>query len=393
MSTLACVVVQTPQQGGSAEFDFALRELRRQLPINTPWFWQGDAAEAMAACSNLGRSATVLVLQHPWVFLEGRCLRQLQRALDDGFGIAVACDSQQPAPMKPGAYATLRGMERYVDENPYVAHAMAGLGMPTASQFSPVVRLFTFDSWRQWCQGESLNGAKMARVVGAYAHDISAYFRADRMDIMPLLPPEATRFLDVGGGEGKFLAALKVHCATMLQTQAETHLVEMDAAAAQVAQSQHHVDRVWVGDFLGFESAPVFDCISFLDMLEHVPNPEDYLRHAQSLLSDDGIIIASIPNVGHWSVVADLLEGRWDYAPIGIHCITHLRFFTEKTIVDLFARANLVIERREKTLAPGNPAWLAHWQQSLGLDVDVSSLDTYAYTVVARGVRAAPSGV
>ena len=392
MAVLACVVVQTPQQGGSAEFDFALRELQRQLPNGTPWFWQGDAAGAVDACLDNNRSASVLVLQHPWVFLEGRCLSQLQRALDEGFDIAVACDSQHPAPMAPGAYATLRGMERYVDEHSYGT-------TDTASESASMVRLFTAAAWQRGGHGGLPHGTqggnaavKAAKVTGAYAHDISAYFRADRADVMPLLPTTATRFLDVGGGEGNFLAALKAHCAKQCQTPVETLLVEMDASAAQIAQSQQQLDRVWVGDFFAFDSAPTWDCISFLDMLEHVPNPEDYLRHARALLADDGVIIASIPNVGHWSVVADLLEGRWDYAPIGIHCITHLRFFTQKTISDLFARADLVIDRWERTLVPGKSAWLAQWGGSSGLAVDADSLDTYAYTVVARPVRATPLG-
>ena len=44
------------------------------------------------------------------------------------------------------------------------------------------------------------------------------------------------------------------------------------------------------------------------------------------VLPPGGVVVLSVPNVGHWSVVADLLAGRWDYLPAGLVCVTHLRF-------------------------------------------------------------------
>jgi hypothetical protein len=51
-------------------------------------------------------------------------------------------------------------------------------------------------------------------------------------------------------------------------------------------------------------------------------------------------------------VVRDLLwRGRWDYADWGVLDRTHLRFFTRKSIEDLFATCGYVIE----SLTPINP--------------------------------------
>ena len=47
-----------------------------------------------------------------------------------------------------------------------------------------------------------------------------------------------------------------------------------------------------------------------------------------------GRLVLSVPNVGHWAVVEDLLAGRWDYLPIGLLCYTHYRFFTRRTLAD-----------------------------------------------------------
>jgi len=51
--------------------------------------------------------------------------------------------------------------------------------------------------------------------------------------------------------------------------------------------------------------------------------------------------VACIPNIGHWSIVAGLLAGRFDYAEEGLLDRTHLRFFTLPSMVDLFRRAGL----------------------------------------------------
>ena len=36
--------------------------------------------------------------------------------------------------------------------------------------------------------------------------------------------------------------------------------------------------------------------ISLADVLEHVPFPKDFLRHAHELLADDGVLFVSMPN-------------------------------------------------------------------------------------------------
>mgnify|MGYP002655326185 CR=1 FL=1 len=122
-------------------------------------------------------------------------------------------------------------------------------------------------------------------------------------------------------------------------------------------------------------------------MLEHTTDPLSWLQRARQLLASGGAVITSIPNVGHWSVVADLLEGRWDYAPVGIHCITHLRFFTRHGIEDLFAQAGFAIDSIEATVVPPPPWWnLAGLQNATSnmLDIQADKLNAYAYAVRAR---------
>jgi hypothetical protein len=50
-------------------------------------------------------------------------------------------------------------------------------------------------------------------------------------------------------------------------------------------------------------------------------------------------LIASIPNIAHWSVFHLLSTGDFRYHDEGLLDRTHLRFFTKKTITELFGQA------------------------------------------------------
>jgi 2-polyprenyl-3-methyl-5-hydroxy-6-metoxy-1,4-benzoquinol methylase len=93
-----------------------------------------------------------------------------------------------------------------------------------------------------------------------------------------------------------------------------------------------------------------FDAVIFGDVLEHLVNPEASLADAVQLLSPDGHVVVSIPNVAHGAVRLALLEGRWTYTDKGLLDSTHLRFFTRETACDLLEGAGLVIEELHATI-------------------------------------------
>ena len=47
----------------------------------------------------------------------------------------------------------------------------------------------------------------------------------------------------------------------------------------------------------------IFDCIVFNDVLEHMVVPEQALRYAKTLLSPNGSIVASIPNIRYLPIL------------------------------------------------------------------------------------------
>ena len=111
--------------------------------------------------------------------------------------------------------------------------------------------------------------------------------------------------------------------------------------------------QVTVGDFEHPErvrsSQGPFDAVIFGDVLEHMRDPWTALAAASELLAPGGRIVASIPNIAHWSARLALLRGRFTYAESGLFDATHLRFFTRRSARELAERAGYRVEREQFT--------------------------------------------
>ena len=163
------------------------------------------------------------------------------------------------------------------------------------------------------------------------------------------------RVLDVGCDTGNLGEYLK-------KTAVKVDGIEMDPAAAERAKSK--LDLVVCGSVederVLSALAPPYDVIIFADVLEHLAYPEKTLERIKPMLSPDGIVIASLPNVANFRVRFSLLFGRFEYTEIGILDRTHLRFFTRKTAGGLFEKAGYkVMDTRPAATHMPRPALLS----------------------------------
>ncbi|MGH7152346.1 MAG: methyltransferase domain-containing protein [Acetobacteraceae bacterium] len=144
-------------------------------------------------------------------------------------------------------------------------------------------------------------------------------------DLLDRIPLDARIVLDVGCGTGALGAAYR-----RLNPRARLLGIDKDAEVAAVAGGR--LDEVAVVDVevdpLPFRPSAGIDCIVYGDILEHLGDPWTVLRRHAEALSDDGTVVICIPNVEHWSFVARLLRGDWDYEPSGLLDETHLRWFS-----------------------------------------------------------------
>lgn len=160
----------------------------------------------------------------------------------------------------------------------------------------------------------------------------SKYFRGSRLEMLEFLPQEMNKCLDIGCGEGLFGEALKA------SMECEVWGLEVMAEAGAVAALR--LDKVLIGDAMALLSElpeGEFDCVSFNDSLEHFVDPYSLLEEIKTKLTSRGVIICSIPNVRHYKNLYNLLfRKQWLHEDAGVLDKTHLRFFTEKSIIEMF---------------------------------------------------------
>jgi len=164
------------------------------------------------------------------------------------------------------------------------------------------------------------------------------YHNLRRREIIELVPTSAKRILDLGCGTGELGKALK--------DRQRCHVtgIELNKEAFKIAEK--NLDLAFCDNVNRYDPAITnqkYDCIVFGDILEHLISPWVVLIKFRKVLTDGGVVVASIPNVGHPSVVAQLERGLFRYELAGILDITHLRFFTKTTTFQLFYKAGLKV--------------------------------------------------
>ena len=191
------------------------------------------------------------------------------------------------------------------------------------------------------------------------------YYASERRDLLALVPRDARRVLDVGCGEGNTGRVLKAERPGIVVAG-----IEKEPAVARIASA--HLDEVHCIDLDcdAVSFGEPFDCIICGDVIEHLKDPAAVLRQLHGALAVGGVLLWSVPNVRHYTIIAGLLLGEWEYQDSGILDRTHLRFFTLKSARALLARmgfAILHIERRFGDVGNNAPARLVTWR---GLQVN-----------------------
>ena len=140
------------------------------------------------------------------------------------------------------------------------------------------------------------------------------------------------RLLDVGFGEGGFLRVARTRAW-------ETHGVEMSAPAVKLAEEQglgtlHH------GDFL---TLPLpeggFDVVIMSELIEHLPEPIEFLRRAAAVLRPGGVLYMTTPHGRGLS--ARFLKASWS-----LLCPPdHLQLFSIDSMHRLLANAGFQAPR------------------------------------------------
>lgn len=194
-------------------------------------------------------------------------------------------------------------------------------------------------------------------------------------------PDAHFRVLEVGCDLGANLLGVKNRF-----PNAEVYGVEINKNAAEIAGNI--LDIRWGNiedESLDFDVK--FDYIIFGDVLEHLHNPQKTIKYCRSLLAKNGRIIASIPNVMHVSVMAQLLRGEFCYTEKGLLDKTHIHLFTGQEIEKMFYREKYEIENMLGIIYPIKEEEKELVQKLLQIsdsNVVAANYETFQYLVIAK---------
>ena len=161
------------------------------------------------------------------------------------------------------------------------------------------------------------------------------------------LVPVGSHVLDVGCGTGSVSRIIAdTRNAEIIGIEPNSH-----RAAAARARGLEVYQELFTPAIV--QRLEPFNVILFADVLEHVAHPGSFLQLARRALLPGGRVVASIPNVAHWSVRLDLLRGRFEYQSAGIRDATHLRWFTADTVRSLFETNGLRVISLQHTAGVG----------------------------------------
>ncbi len=170
-------------------------------------------------------------------------------------------------------------------------------------------------------------------------------------------PIKGLRLLDVGAGHGFLLRDAK----------------NRGALVSGVEPSICHADRLRADGFdvqtgsiepVLSEKKGTVDVMVLSHVLEHIGSPRTFLDTARSILADEGILCAEVPNA-HWQTV-------FGKHPVSIHT-AHLCYYTEKTLKAIFEISGLEVLSTSFGLHGGSVRVIA--RHGVAKDIEELNLD------------------
>jgi 2-polyprenyl-3-methyl-5-hydroxy-6-metoxy-1,4-benzoquinol methylase len=151
--------------------------------------------------------------------------------------------------------------------------------------------------------------------------------------------PEGAAVLELGPASGYMTEVLASKGCAVDAIEVNPH----DAAKAarhcrKMVIGSIEEERAWNG------LTGAYRVVIAADVLEHLRSPELALAHMRRRMTPESRALVSLPNVAFWEMRLRLLLGRFEYTDTGVLDRTHLRFYTMKTAVEMFADAGLEVE-------------------------------------------------
>jgi SAM-dependent methyltransferase len=224
------------------------------------------------------------------------------------------------------------------------------------------------------------------RRSGGYHYDTEIVGQDYNSHLLSFIPTDAQNVMEVGCNNGALARAYK-----KINPICHYTGVESDIKAAGLARTP--CDFVFDMDIESadehfFQHARQSDCWIFADVLAHLNDPWSLLKKIRDVIPSQGSIVASIPNMQHWSIQARLNRGDLKYETGGLLDRGHLRWFGRSAMIEMFQRAGFQISSAVATMGndPGEkflPA-IRLMAECSGIDPDIAVQDAAPLQYIVR---------
>lgn len=210
-------------------------------------------------------------------------------------------------------------------------------------------------------------------------------------DLLGFIPKNAATLIEVGCSSGALAREYK-------KINNNCQYIGVECVAEYVKLAERYCDSVLELDIESagekfFRDNHACECWIFGDALEHLRDPWSLLAKIRAVIPVNGSIVACIPNAQHWSVQAKLSCGDFRYENSGLLDRTHLRWFTRKTIFEMFQNAGFkIVEGRPRIFKePHREKFLPAIRlmaESIGVNPEIAVNDALPLQYVIRAIPA-----
>jgi 2-polyprenyl-3-methyl-5-hydroxy-6-metoxy-1,4-benzoquinol methylase len=154
-------------------------------------------------------------------------------------------------------------------------------------------------------------------------------FRHRRARLEACLARRERRILELGCGDGNFLAVLRRH-------GWQVHGQEFSADAAALVGHRHGIS-VSTGNLAGMSPAGLFPVVAAYHVLEHVYHPAEWVQRVRALLEPGGLLHLQVPNGA--SLTRRVTGRTW----AGFVFPEHVYFYTPATLGSFLERSGFAV--------------------------------------------------
>lgn len=202
-----------------------------------------------------------------------------------------------------------------------------------------------------------------------YALEITALQKnfKDRLNKIVRHKPHG-RLLEIGCAHGYFLQ--------MASNQFETYGIDLDRQITKIAEKNSPNSQIYTGDLTRLKlKKDFFDIVCMFDTIEHLKQPDVYLKKVYTLLKPGGIIVIETGDIDSW--LARIQGKKWRL----ITPPTHLNYFSNVTLDKILTKNRFQII--EKTYVPFYRTMLQIIFRAIGVKISnwfsklIFSINTY----------------